>query len=676
MNNLNKDEMLTLLRRYEEAYYSGESKVSDEEYDALKAIYVEQYGEYDFVPNEGEVEHFVKTRHLHPLKSLDKYQINDEEGLRKELNRLWPIIIQDKFDGLSIEIQYVDNKLKFITRGDGEIGDDVTAQCMQIKGVEFLADLFTNEEQSFRAEILMTHSDFAKLNKVREEAGEELLSNCRNAASGMLRNKDLSKVEGLTLMLYEDLGSINNETSDLNDMYEILSENIKGTDIRISSYYEPKDIDEAIRYLNELETRRRMIDYDIDGWVVKSNKHNSLKLFGGYTGHHPKNAFAVKGEAKGAWTPIKSITWQVGKESITPVAELEPVEIDGSIISRATLHNVSFLKAIDLTMLEYEDKYGTKPLTQVKVIKANDVIPRIIEVKHHLSKMPESFEGFKPGEIANFNIGNYCNIIHPPTKCPVCGADTAIKDTDSDSEILICTGAECKAKLQARILQMCSRDGLNIAGMSQGTIKKFLDTYDIEKPSDILDATYEDILNLEGFAERSAQKLYDSIQNAIKEQPINKIIYASAIPLVGKSAAKDICEHFSIEEIALIFSVSEKKAIELLLEVKDVGEATAKSLIANKEIIRELHKRIEKSIDIKSNKSKTTNQLTFCITGQREPFKTIIESAGHKVSSSVSKKTSALINANNETSSKATKAKDLGIPVITTEKELRKFLDK
>ena len=660
MNNLNKDEMLTLLRRYEEAYYSGESKVSDEEYDALKAIYVEQYGEYDFVPNEGEVEHFVKTRHLHPLKSLDKYQINDEEGLRKELNRLWPIIIQDKFDGLSIEIQYVNNQLKFITRGDGEIGDDVTAQCMQIKGVEFLADLFTNEEQSFRAEILMTHSDFAKLNKVREEAGEELLSNCRNAASGMLRNKDLSKVEGLTLMLYEDLGSINNETSDLNDMYEILSENIKGTDIRISSYYEPKDIDEAIRYLNELETRRRMIDYDIDGWVVKSNKHNSLKLFGGYTGHHPKNAFAVKGEAKGAWTPIKSITWQVGKESITPVAELEPVEIDGSIISRATLHNGSFLKAIGLDKI-----YTFGKTTMVKVVKANDVIPRIIEVKHEQNRTPSS-----PIRGIGFSVVTY------PDKCPVCGADTAIKDTDSNSEILICTGAECKAKLQARILQMCSRDGLNIAGMSQGTIKKFLDTYDIEKPSDILDATYEDILNLEGFAERSAQKLYDSIQNAIKEQPINKIIYASAIPLVGKSAAKDICEHFSIEEIALIFSVSEKKAIELLLEVKDVGEATAKSLIANKEIIRELHKRIEKSISIKSNKPKTTNQLTFCITGQREPFKTIIEQAGHKVSSSVSKKTSALINANNETSSKATKAKDLGIPVIKTEKELRKFLDK
>ena len=663
MNNLSKDAMLALLKTYEEAYYSGESKVSDEEYDALKAIYIEQYGEYDFVPNEGEVEHFVKTKHLHPLKSLDKLQINDEDGLRKELNRLWPVIIQPKFDGLSIEIQYVNNELKFITRGNGEIGDDVTAQCMQIEGVEFLADLFTNEEQSFRAEILMTHSDFARINKAREEAGEDLLSNCRNGASGMLRNKDLSKVEGLTLMLYEDLSSINNETSDLNDMYEILSENIEDADIRISSYYEPRDIDEAIRYLNELETRRKMIDYDIDGWVVKSNKHNSLKLFGGYTGHHPKNAFAVKGEAKGAWTPIKSITWQVGKESITPVAELEPVEIDGSIISRATLHNVSFLKAIGLEHIYYKGKYI--PVSKVKVIKANDVIPRIIEVDHPL--------GITTPILSESNI--YIKSCFAPSKCPVCGADTAIKESDSDSEILICTGANCKAKLQARILQMCSRDGLNIVGMSEGTVKKFLDTYDIEKPSDILNATYEDILDLEGFAEKSAKKLYDSIQNAIKEQPINKIIYASAIPLIGKSAAKDICEHFSREEIALIFSISEERAIELLLEVKDIGETTAKSLIANKEIVRDLHKHIAKSTDIKCNKPKVSNQFVFCITGQRERFKTIIESAGHKISSSISKKTSALINANNETSSKATKAKDLGIPVITTEEELRKFLE-
>lgn len=653
MNNLSKDAMLALLRTYEEAYYSGESKVSDEEYDALKAIYVEQYGEYNFVPNEGEVKHFVKTKHINPLKSLDKIQVSNEESLRKELQRLWPVVIQPKFDGLSIEI----TSDHFVTRGDGEIGDDVTAQCSAINGVEFLQSLPFINNYSYRAEILMTHSDFKAINEDKEKNGEELLSNCRNAASGMLRNKDISKVEGLTIMLYEQLGSIETETNNINSLHDCLDEYIKDTNIRITPYYEPKDIDEAIRYLKELESYRKLIDYDIDGWVVKSNKYDSLKLFGGYTGHHPKNAFAVKGEAKGTWTYIKSITWQVGKESITPVAELEPVEVDGSIISRATLHNVSFLKAMDLEDICYKNK--NTPATLVKVIKANDVIPRIIEVKH-----PDILES-----------DIYISRTPAPTKCPICKSQTAIKDTNSDSEILICTGANCKAKLQARILQMCSRDGLNIVGMSEGTVKKFLDTYDIEKPSDILNATLEDILNLEGFAEKSAKKLYDSIQNAIKEQPINKIIYASAIPLIGKSAAKDICEHFSIEELALIFSASEARAIELLLEVKDIGETTARSLIANKEIVRDLYKHIIKSINIKNNKPKANNRLVFCITGQREPFKSIIENAGHKINSSVSKKTSALINANDETLSKAIKAEELGIAIIKTVEELEKFLE-
>ena len=142
-----KDALLESLRKYEKAYYSGNSIISDEEYDLLKAVYVEQYGEYEFVPDEG-ITHFTKTKHLNPLKSLDKYQISDKEGLRKELERLWPVIIEEKFDGLSIEIQFVDGKLTFITRGDGEVGDDVTAQCMQIPRAVYLENLSYSDNVS------------------------------------------------------------------------------------------------------------------------------------------------------------------------------------------------------------------------------------------------------------------------------------------------------------------------------------------------------------------------------------------------------------------------------------------------------------------------------------------------------------------------------------------------
>lgn len=637
--SLGKEELAALLKYHDDLYYNQDNpQLSDIEYDALKNQYVELYGEYNYVPGEASADS-IKFEHPVKVTSLDKVQITEVDKLTAHLKRLWPVIIQPKMDGLTL-VSYAD---KDVTRGNGSIGEVVTSKTTNIEGIG------KRLGTTVRSEVVMLKQYLEPINKKRIAEGKEPFKNLRNAAAGMLRNKDVSKVEGLRAYAYNFV-----RDEEINDAEnQILS--LRSWGWNTVSYFKPSTIEEAIKYITTYDEKYRDdLEYEIDGLVIK---HDGSKTFG-ETGHHPNNAVAVKFKAKGAWTPIKSITWQVGKESITPVAELEPIEIDGSIISRATLHNGSFLKAIGLDKI-----YTFGKTTMVKVVKANDVIPRIIEVKHEQNRTPSS-----PIRGIGFSVVTY------PDKCPVCGANTAIKESDSDSEILICTGANCKAKLQARILQMCSRDGLNIVGMSEGTIKKFLDTYDIEKPSDILNATYEDILDLEGFAEKSAKKLYDSIQNAIKEQPINKILYASAIPLIGKSAAKDICEHFSIEEIALIFSISKKKAIELLLEVKDIGETTAKSLIANKEIVRELYKHITKSTDIKYNKSKINNQLTFCITGQREPFKTIIESAGHKVSSSISKKTSALINANNETSSKATKAKDLGIPVIITEEELRKFL--
>lgn len=648
---MNQQELLELLNRYERAYYTGESLISDEEYDALKEQYVSLYGEYEFVPSEGETG-FTKAEHKYPLLSLDKIQISDKAGLRKELKRLWPVIIQPKFDGLSIEIQ---EEPKFITRGNGEIGDDVTKQCLQIDGVTFIEPVHC----SLRAEILMTHSAFKKLNAKREEQGLKLFSNCRNAAAGMLRNLDLSKVEGLTIMLYEILGSTESESSDLELMYEQWAPIIDNTDVRITPYYKPKTIDDAINYLEKLEDYRKLIDYDIDGWVVKSDLPNSLEHFGGYTGHHPKNAFAVKGEAKGEWTKINSIIWQVGKENITPVAELEPVEIEGSTITRATLHNISIMKALGLTML-YKDLHHR---TLAYVVKANDVIPRILYTTHEIDTGYSTLDG-------------YTEVLNPPSKCPVCGGETAIKESDSNSEILICTNSDCSAKLQTKAELMASREALDITGLSEGTITKILDTYDVTSHEEILSITKEQILDLEGFAEKSAQKLYDSIQKAIKEQPIDRVLYASAIPLIGRSTAKDICKVYTIDELSNILAKPDDEAIKELSKIKGIGKETANSFVKNKEKFRLMFVAIEKVTDVavKDNNS-SKKQLAFCITGQREPFKTIIEEAGHKVTGSVSKKTVALIAADGDlTTSKAIKAQDLNIPIISTEEQLRELL--
>lgn len=650
---MNQQDFLKLLKKYEEAYYSGESLISDEEYDALKDQYVNLYGEYEHVPQEGNTG-FKRVKHLYPLKSLDKIQLNDKAKLRKELERLWPVVIQPKFDGLSIEIQ---PDMKFITRGNGEEGDDVTSQCMQIQDIDLIGTAFDEGAGSLRAEIIMTHTAFRELNEERIRNNETPFSNCRNAASGMLRNLDLNKIKGLTVMIYEDLSS----TAKQSDIIHDLTLNIGEDDlemsedyIRITPVFEPADIDAAIDFLDNLESYRKLIDYDIDGWVVKSNIENSLEHFGGYTGHHPKNAFAVKGEAKGDWTRIKSITWQVGKENITPVAELEPIEIDGSTISRATLHNVSFLKAIELNRIG-----SINAETLVKVVKANDVIPRILEVKHII-------RGKDP----------ICLEVEPPEGCPVCNGDTSIKESDSDSEILYCTNDDCGAKLQAKAEQMASRAALDITGLSQGTITKILDTYNITSHEEILLISKKEILKLEGFAEKSAENLYNAIQKAIKSQPINKVMYASAIPLIGESTAKDICKAYTIDELSDILAKGDKDAVKDLCKIKGIGKETAQSLVKHKERFRAMFITINEVTDIAiKNNDSDKEQYTFCITGQREPFKSMIESAGHKLSSSVSKKTKALIDSSGDlTTSKAKKALELGIPIIKTVEELEGLL--
>lgn len=650
---MNQEELLKLLNKYEQAYYSGEALVSDEEYDALKKQYVSQYGEYDFVPSEGDTG-FKRVKHLYPLKSLDKVQLSDKTKLRKELERLWPVVIMPKFDGLSIEIQ---PNLKFITRGNGEEGDDVTAQCMQISDINALKDLTFENNGPLRAEIIMTHSDFNSLNEERVAQSLEPFSNCRNAAAGMLRNLDLDKVKGLTVMIYENLGSTSAHSKSIRDIEDVIGkETLDMTDnIRITPVYKPVDVDAALNFLDNLENFRKLIDYDIDGWVVKSDLDNSLEHFGGYTGHHPKNAFAVKGEAKGAWTRIKSITWQVGKENITPVAELEPVEIDGSIISRATLHNISIMKALGLNYI------GKSFKTLVKVVKANDVIPKIVAVIHE-----------EPApECARIII----NTTHPE-KCPVCNGDTAIKESDSDSEILICTNEDCSAKIQAKAELMASREALDITGLSEGTIAKILDTYEVNSHEEILSITKEQILALEGFAEKSAQSLYDSIQKAIKKQPVDRVLYASAIPLIGKSTAKDICKVYTIEELSNILAKPDTEAVNDLCKIKGIGKETAKSFVKYKDKFRLMFVAIEEVTDVAVKNNNPDKELySICITGQREPFKSIIESAGHKVTNSVSKKTKALIAADGDlTTSKAVKAIELKIPIIKTVEELEELL--
>lgn len=223
---------------------------------------------------------------------------------------------------------------------------------------------------------------------------------------------------------------------------------------------------------------------------------------------------------------------------------------------------------------------------------------------------------------------------------------------------------------------MASREALDITGLSEGTIIKILDTYEVNSHEEILSITKEQILALEGFAEKSAQSLYDSIQKAIKKQSVDKVLYASAIPLIGKSTAKDICKVYTIEELSNILAKPDTEAIKDLCKIKGIGKETAKSFVKYKDKFKLMFVAIEEVTNIAvKNNNPNREQYSICITGQREPFKSIIESAGHKVTGSVSKKTKALIAADGDlTTSKTVKAIELKIPIIKTVEELEELL--
>lgn len=642
------EELKKLLEYHDDLYYNQDSpEISDQEYDALRERYKELTGEYhdkDYVPGKA-----IKTRisHESPILSLDKAQITDLEDLRNRIKELLPVVIEPKFDGLTV-VKYP--KLA-LTRGNGKVGEDVTEKCMQIDGFEQL----TPKLYPLRMEVLMPHSEFKKINEKRKEQSLDLYENCRNAAAGMLRRDDIESIQGLKAYIYDEIGSMKSHS-------KVLEELNKKYPNMITPYKRFEDVDSAIEYIQNFN--REELDFDIDGLVVKSDQPNSLIKFG-TTGHHPKNAFAVKFEAKGEWTEIIDIEWQVGRNNITPVAILNPVKIDGSTITRCTLHNFTQMHAIGLDHIYDEEHYKTK----VYVIKANDVIPRIIKVKDWVNPEWVKLKGYKSEEEAFKD--RYGSILLAPTTCPECGQTTEFKN-----DILKCVNPECKGKLLNRIIHMASRDALDIIGLSEETAKKILNEYPgIEHPSQILNLTEEEILKLPGFATRSAEKLYNAIQTS-RTATLDKVLYAAGLPLIGSSVSKDICSKYSIEGIVDLIG---RKAISELTELEGIGKEIANSLIDNWYMVTPFGDYMIDILETPKKENKTIDkQLSICVTGSfdgvnRDYFQAIIEEAGHKFAKSVSKKTDVLL-AGQKAGSKLSKAQELGIKIITTEEELRSVI--
>jgi len=630
-----------LLDQYDYAYYVGkEALVSDAEYDALKAKYHEltNTDEYDYVPGGST---FDKVEHSAPILSLDKVKIIEEDKLRSELERLGGkvgIIIEPKFDGLTI-VKYPDGKC--ITRGNGQVGEDVTANCKAIKGLQFTSTY------PVRTEVLMLKSSFESINKERVKEGLKPFKNPRNAASGTLRNIDSSKVKGLVAYAYDLIGYDLQHSTALSTMAD-------DKDVLLTPYWKFKDVDKAIEFIKSFN--RDDLDYEIDGLVIKSDHAHSLEKFG-MTGHHPKNAIAVKFVADEKWSKLKNIVWQVGRTGrVSPVAEFEPIELMGSTVSRATLHNEAYIKALGLDVDPFRK--------DVCITKANDIIPAVINTR------PD-------GHVHTRDL-TYLNI---PCTCPACG-----ESLEKVNDQLFCINSYCREKLIAKAVHMVSRDALDIRGLSEETIRKMYNYLSAE--NQLEDSTFaigwgeNALLDLEGFAPKSAKKLKDEMDQKCKSITLSKFLIACGMPLVGRTASKAIAKRFkTLNDLAKdIFSNKGKE----LLSIDGIGQELYQSLKDNytNEVIPLLNE-LKDSYDTEiiseyvEQQTKLENQLTFVITGTlekpRKYYQDLIESAGHKCSGSVSKKTHYVL-AGEEAGSKLDKAKSFGIPIITTEEELKVLL--
>lgn len=597
-----------LIDYHDNLYYNeGRSEITDAEYDALRA----KLEDDDYVPG-GTTGLFPKYQHTIPITSLSK--ATSEESLRKECARLLPAILMPKYDGLTVVV-YPDGAK--VTRGSGEVGDDISVNFNKICNRTFPFPV--------RGEAIISRDDFEALNINRKKDGKEPFENRRNAAAGILRSKDGNYMEYIRFVTYHIVGS----DLPLSDQLYLLEE----AGFRTADAWEfgEEDTDKVIEFVTSFERDKYM--FEIDGFVLKSNMSDSENFFG-RTSHHPKDAVAYKFPAQGGWTTLRDVVWTVGRTGkITPNAVFEPITILDATVQNATLHNQAIMQAIGLTK-------GC----EIFVVKANDVIPAVIESRNHTEE--------------HFTV---------PTVCPDCKSKLEqVKDQ------LYCRNEECVSRLVENISAMAARDRLNIDGLSSQTIEKMVNHLGIRQSHQIFDVTKDEILRLPGFAEKSAEKLYQAIQRA-KTQPLDRVISGALIPLIGRTASKNLANFYGTPE-AFLDDLS--KGLKNL-SIEGFGETMRDSLTKYAYRFMQLYGKIDEIL--LPQVKETNNALSIAITGKlehpRDYYVELIESAGHEFSKSVTKKTTHLL-AGEKAGSKIEKASAMGVKILTSEEELQQLLSK
>ncbi len=637
-------ELVDLLNRYADEYYRlDRPSVSDAEYDRLYRELLELEGANpdQVLPHSpthrvgGKIlDGFEKFTHQYPLYSLqDAFSKEELEAFDQRVRKEFPqvtYICELKIDGLSISLTYEAGRLVVgATRGDGSVGENITENLKRVKDIPLR--LPESLDITVRGECYMPKASFERVNQERQEKGEAEFANPRNAAAGTLRQLDTGVVaqRGLSTFLYQEASP-----TEAGSQSQVLAELDRLGFTTNHDYVLATSITEVWEFIEKIATKRNQLPYEIDGIVIKVNDL-AIQEELGFTVKAPRWAVAYKFPAEEKEAEILSVDWTVGRTGVvTPTANLTPVQLAGTTVSRATLHNVDYIAEKDIRIGD-----------TVIVYKAGDIIPAVLRVVEAKRDQQE--------------------IMPIPTACPSCESPLMHYE---DEVALRCINPHCPSQIMNRLEHFASRDAMNISGLGTSIVEKLFKANLVKDVADIYKLSVDDLLLLEGFKDKSAAKLHQAIQ-ASKDNSAEKLLFGLGIRHVGSKASKILLEKFgNLEELA-------KASSEDIAQIDGLGQVIAKSLVSYfesqgaLELLAELK---EAGVNLTylgqvAREDAALSGLTVVLTGKlermkRSEAKAKLESLGANVAGSVSKKTH-LVVAGSDAGSKLAKAQELGIEV-------------
>ena len=651
------------LREHNYNYYVLDNPIiSDYEFDMkLKQLQELEFKYPEFADSNSPTQrvggavtkNFETVKHDYRMYSLDNSYSKDdlldwEKRIKKMIDGPVKYTCELKYDGASISLTYENGKmLRAVTRGDGVQGDDVTANVKTIKSVPLKLQGDFPSKFDIRGEIVLPFEGFNKMNEERIEIGEEPYRNPRNTASGSLKLQDSAEVakRPLECLLYNITGNNLNIKTQFDSLEKARAWGFKVPDAAklVNS------IDEVLEFVEYWDVHRHDLPYETDGVVIKVNNLQHQDELG-YTAKAPRWAMAYKFKAEQVSTKLLQITYQVGRTgAITPVANLEPIELAGTTVKRASLHNADQIEKLDI-----------REGDTVFVEKGGEIIPKIIAVD--FSKRPE-----------------YSHATNYITHCPEC--ETELIRQEGEAQHYCPNYNGCKPQIIGRIQHFISRKAMDIDGLGGETVALLVNAGLISNYSDLYELKKEDVLPLERMAEKSAINLINGIEQS-KVIPFERVLFALGIRYVGETVAKKLAKHYK-SIVKLMDSTSEE-----LIQVDEIGERIAASVTQffssekNKEIISRLNNfglQLALSEDQLANQTNKLSGSIFVVSGvfykvTRNELKKLIEDNGGKVSSSISSKTTFIVAGDNMGPSKKEKAEKLNIPIISESEFLERLM--